>query len=234
MKYMMMTAQELEDQIAMSMTALLIRFTDGPERIGSAMARVLIVRDEDGTMPTLRLILGGKERMIRIASAQYFTTMELGKFEKAENLANEVMATDQFKKAVTEFDFDTTRDTGTEVYQRLMGQKWSVRFQILTPPWWKRWFSKEVAREDASGLVTFDRNKFQGQDLPSLANTIAHECCHVAGYRHATAHDYASVPYAVGNMVESIARSFAAQPPAVNPALAQAMAAARGQEGMTL
>jgi hypothetical protein len=170
-------------------------------------------------------------------------TAEMGKLQQAVDLANEVMRGDDFKAAVLRYQslnmngnrivpgFMTTRDSREQVYARLM-QGWSVRFCISMPPWYKRWFSKEIARESSDGTVTFDRNKYVRQDLPSLANTVSHECAHVAGYPHSSAQDYDSVPYAIGNLVEQLARAVHA--PAVNPALAQAMAAAQAQEGMTL
>lgn len=164
--------------------------------------------------------------MIKIASAQGFTTAEIQKLQSAIDLLNRVMVSDDFKAGILEFEFDSTNDTALEVYQRLTGQDWAVDFSIVTPPWYKRWFSKEVAHECTDGSVVFDRNKFSAQSLPSVANTALHETCHKAKYGHASAHDYNSVPYGAGNEAEQVAnRIVAGLPPLATPGIAHAMAA---------
>jgi hypothetical protein len=147
--------------------------------------------------------------MIKIASAHGFTTEEIQRLQSAVSLANQVMTKDSFKDAVLVAEFTNTQDAPPVVLAKLTLKDYPVQFSIETPPWYKRWFSKEVAREVEGVGVIFDRNKYAGEDIPELANTVAHECCHVAGYSHPfyeSADRDGSVPYSVGAIVEKLAR----------------------------
>lgn len=178
--------------------------------------------------------------MIRVKSATGFTVEERLRLASAVDSANHVMETDSFKLAVITFStsrgisgFTATYDVPVEIYQRLMGTDWAVDFSIASPPWWKFW-TREVAKENSNGLVTFNRKFYDRQDIPSLANTVMHETCHVAGYHHSlntgyhpdsfsagyhhlfsagyhplvsTAYEREnSCPYAIGAIVEKLAR----------------------------
>jgi hypothetical protein len=139
--------------------------------------------------------------MIRISSARGFTTAEMQKLQSAVDLANNKMIGVQFQAWAL-------KNIGPEALAKIM-EDCTLQFSIETPPWYKRWFSKEVAREVEGVGVIFDRNKYALEDLPSLANTVAHERCHAAGFTHpfwpGPERD-ASLPYRVGGEVEAEAR----------------------------
>jgi hypothetical protein len=138
---------------------------------------------------------------------QSFTTAEIQKLEQALDMANKVLLSDSFKGSVSAARFTSTNDNGVEVYQRLMSKDWEVPFAIQSYSRWQFWKWREVANEDESGLVTFNRKFFTTQSIPSLVNTVVHETCHVAGYSHRSATDYNSVPYQVGSIAEEVAGS---------------------------
>lgn len=148
---------------------------------------------------------------IKISSLSGATTEEISKIEQALALANQVMGSDAFKVAVMTATFTSTNFDRVTIWTALTQTNYPISLSVVTPPWWKRWFSREVAHENTDGSVVLDRNKLCNEDIPSLANTLAHETCHSAGFVHSSAKDYQSVPYQVGSIVEQLARDQANQ-----------------------
>ena len=148
--------------------------------------------------------------MIKLGRLAGFSAKELEKFLNAFELCKLVMSTEAFRFAVEQSKFTDTKATGAFVYHQLMGANHTVNFQISTPPWYKRWLTKEIAREVTGVGVIFNRDKFMNRDLASLASTIAHEICHTASYTHTFWESplrNGSVPYKIGYMVEELARA---------------------------
>ena len=152
--------------------------------------------------------------MIRIGRLAGFSAKELEKFLNAFELCKLVMSTEAFRFAVYQSTFSDTRLTGAYVYNYIMAAGLSVNFSIETPVFWKRWFSREIAREVTGVGVIFNRSKYDSLDLPALAGVIFHECCHSANFNHTfwdTPQRNGSVPYKLGYLVEELARAMPAK-----------------------
>jgi hypothetical protein len=157
---------------------------------------------------------------ISIGSAAGFTAEELVTFNVAMGLANRVLQSEEFKKAVLShvvvmcekprkeyLGFVDTVLTNIQVYNRMQSADGKIKVSIETPPWYKRWFSKEIARENSNGSITIKRSYFQQAPIPELVNTIIHEVAHKAGFTHAFYLNYFrqfSVPYALGEIAEKL------------------------------
>jgi len=143
--------------------------------------------------------------MINFRKVSGFSSEEVSRLISARILVNIVLVSDDFKKKVLGFKFATTNDSPEEVMGRI-SQPWLINISIVTPPFWKRWISQETGHECADGCVVLDRDKYACQSIPEIADTIIHEACHVAGYRHISEQDVTSVPYALGTLTKEVSQ----------------------------
>lgn len=155
--------------------------------------------------------------MIAIKSAQGFTTNELRKLQLAIYWSENVMNSLAFQTAVVNYQlpngshqFTGVLEANATIFKNIHESSKAMDFEIQSYSWWNFAKRKEVAHEGPNGPV-FNRKFFSTQTLPSLVNTVVHEYCHALGYSHdyyPTDNRPYSVPYAVGAIVEEIARQF--------------------------
>lgn len=157
--------------------------------------------------------------MITIGVAKGFSTKERWKLDQVVRECNHLLKSRELKDAVLAHEtvdgqlkykgFYGTEDTSLIVYKALASIETPVTIYLQTPPWYKRLWTSELARENSDGSITINRDYFnKSGNLPALVGTLLHELCHRAGYSHSygrTRMRNYSVPYAVGIIAEKLA-----------------------------
>lgn len=125
----------------------------------------------------------------------------------------EIVNSEVFKQKVLEKKFTSTQKTSAEVLETIYSAS-----ETLLPGsngiWeWELGFyykknSKVIGYTTAKILTVWvNTAKFDFMDDYSVMANITHEYMHKIGFDHASASDHKSVPYAVGYLVEEIARN---------------------------
>lgn len=140
--------------------------------------------------------------MITLGQLSDFTDSERAQLQAACDLVNKTLADPVFIARLMASKFDSTPDTNDVILANLQKPITITRLYCEYLGFWATHFDKTIAEEEPDGTVTFNRPFFDRQTTPSLANTLFHEACHVAGYHHVSAHDYTSVPYQCGDLLE--------------------------------
>lgn len=143
--------------------------------------------------------------MIQLGILSDFTDTERAKLEKACELVNQCLADQRFLDELLKAVFDSVDEDDATIVGKLTAPITIMRLYCEYLGWWATHRYRTIAEESEDGTITFNRPFFDGQKIPSLANTLFHETCHAAGYHHASSHDYASVPYEAGNLLEDFA-----------------------------
>lgn len=109
-----------------------------------------------------------------------------------------------WKKMVSVSGFSTTSDSTNAIYKMLISkQVVTVNQDIVSCE-----DPSTIGYEEDGDATTYVCIGWDVElDVFGVANNVAHEFCHQLGYHHASPDDCDSVPYAVGNIVESIARN---------------------------
>ena len=147
------------------------------------------------------------QKMITLGQLSDFSATERAQLQAACDLVNKCLADPAFIAILNGCAYDNTTDDVPTIVKNITAPMTIIRMYCEDMGWWATHWSKTIAEESPDGTVTFNRAFFDDQDSPSLANTLFHEACHVAGYSHYSSTDYASVPYQAGNKLEDYARS---------------------------
>lgn len=145
--------------------------------------------------------------MLNLGQLQDFTGWELDRLNAACAEVNRALSDAGFGLSVLKTVFDNTDDTSAQIFAKILAVGTITRLYCENLGWWATHVSRTIAAEAPDGSVTFNRAYFDTQDIPSLANTLLHEACHVAGYSHRSPQDSASVPYGAGNLLEAWLRA---------------------------
>lgn len=157
--------------------------------------------------------------MIKLGILSDFTDEERSKLELACEVINLAFRSDEFQRTILNAKFDSTTDSNLMIWTRLNGPIQIQRLYCRRLSWWATHVYGTIALESTDGTVTFNRAFFSRQTVESVANTLLHEACHVAGYHHISKNDAPSVPYLVGRLVEQYLLDTVHQPaPAPVPA----------------
>lgn len=155
--------------------------------------------------------------MIMVSAYKYFTTSEINQASTALSRCNLVLYSQAFAEAVLSHTylgrpgFASCAHEPSKVLESLRILDIKIVLSIQSPPWYKR-FTSEIARE-VDGEVIFNRRKFGWLGVEGTCGTLMHESCHAAGFTHdygRTAARPYSVPYALGEIAQSLAKKMVA------------------------
>lgn len=144
-----------------------------------------------------------------------FTAEQRAKLEGAVSLANRVLASAEFRAELERIQrFNLSNDDGARVLRTLLASSRTLRFEavaryaIRIGPF-RRKSAMVASTGEGSGQITFNTVRMPEFDEAFYAGTVAHEVCHLVGYRHdgnkPTAFNQGTVPYQVGELVRRLA-----------------------------
>ncbi|MGE0711300.1 MAG: hypothetical protein AB7N76_08700 [Planctomycetota bacterium] len=165
------------------------------------------------------LVLSGTLRAADVVTVSaydaQFTAEQRTKLEGAVSLANHVLASPEFRArldAITRFNLSA--DDGAAVRGKLLARAYTLKFEAVAKyavrigPI-RRKSAMVAVTGEGSGQITFNTVRMPEFDQAFYAGTVAHELCHIAGYRHSgnkpTAFNQGTVPYRVGELVRELA-----------------------------
>lgn len=143
--------------------------------------------------------------MIKLGQLSDFTDSERMALQKACAIVNACLADDAFIIELGAAKYDNTDDTNPFIIKAITAPMTIMRLYCENLGWMATHWYHTVAKEAPDGTITFNRAFFDEQSATSLANTLFHEACHVAGYSHSSAKDSMSVPYQASDLLEDFA-----------------------------
>lgn len=117
----------------------------------------------------------------------------------------DVISSAEFKAVMERGNLDPELTEKLIVTQRVADDFLTIKDATLKIGFYKTWnpWSSVVAYTSSDKIIRFNRRKLNRQKN-EIAGTIAHEYCHVIGYKHdfhKTKERDKSVPYVIGNIV---------------------------------
>ena len=158
-----------------------------------------------------------------------FPTAEKARVDASFAIIESVLNSEEFKNKVLNykagpdgFGYTSNRKmNNTQVYEFLMsgnellggsGTLGEMNFDLKR--YWSSWFTRKVigyTNPGKSNIIYGNGRKYSGMDAIDIASNVTHEWIHLMGFYHDSAADHDSVPYAVGYIVEDLARKFVKQ-----------------------
>jgi hypothetical protein len=126
--------------------------------------------------------------------------------------AEAIVNGDELKKRILAYRFTSTdrspadviadMEAGSEILSPLPDSVWNWKVGFYT-----KWGSRVIGWTNPKiDIVWINKPVWDKMDCPAIMANIVHEYLHKIRYGHKSAKDHSSVPYAVGYMVEAIAR----------------------------
>jgi hypothetical protein len=138
-----------------------------------------------------------------------------------------ILNSEEFHQAVINHEFDGKKQfasvpagtTNEQVYEQIMAGRETytpsadsvanLELVLYTPPFWKKW---SVVGYGYPGQPEIYTNKyyFNSFTVAQVAGNLTHEWCHKIGFDHdynRTSQRPASVPYAIGEIIISLAQT---------------------------
>ncbi len=157
-----------------------------------------------------------------------FSAKENANIKIAFEVIEAVVNSEEFKHEVLNykagpdgFGYTSNRSmNNTAVYeflmngQEVMAANTSGEMNFDLKRYKSSWFYRSVigyVNIGKSNTIYANVRKYKNFDAISMASNITHEWIHLMGFYHDSAADHNSVPYAVGYMVEKLARKFVKQ-----------------------
>lgn len=142
-----------------------------------------------------------------------FTALQTMRLGLAVELANKVLASEEFIKTIEKLDpftyFSGTKDSPLYVSKLLSEEKeCGVNVAVWYVPWYKR-YTSAIAYE-SNGRTNLRSTYLENGKISDICATLVHEFLHSVGYSHdfwATKQRPFSVPYAIGNLVSKFAET---------------------------
>lgn len=137
----------------------------------------------------------------------------IDRLSKVAIITNKIVNSRELKAEVLNYKFSDTTDSNLVIYDKIIrgsedfnecdDYNWDLNYKFSTDECnvygWTYKFSNKIWLN----LCNFDKNSDA-----SLSGTICHEYAHKIGYDHSADDSYDSVPYAFGNICESLYHQF--------------------------
>lgn len=165
---------------------------------------------------------------VSVTDRSNMSASQSAKLDKALAAAQTVMKSDQLRDKVVNFTYSGQKIfvqnndlTNEQVYETLMAAAElyptrtepngvaDIKVKIYYPPWYSVTSAVAFTSTTDAYLNIYD-SYFSSASIADLAETLIHEWTHKLGFDHdydSTARRPYSVPYAVGSMVNTLARS---------------------------
>lgn len=162
--------------------------------------------------------------MITLRSLTGATETEATQIRGALAALNLIWSSDPFKAAIlahTKLDgspgFENTDDDCQAVWDKMHSGDVEIDDSVYSPTFWQRLRGNNVVGyEDTDGSVHENRTFLDGAIAAFIADNLAHESMHKLGYEHdfePTAIRPYSVPYGVGEIVNTLLSAKTSNPP---------------------
>jgi len=140
---------------------------------------------------------------VKYPSALFHTEVNTLWAQDLAKVANCVFNNASFRKAVeAKTSFDMSDKTGAGVYASMQEVTCGIRLYATKNP-----FSKAIATTYSTDKYFIYLNTRRNpRDMPSMVNTVIHECSHIAGFSHGSNSPVGkenTVPYWIGKEAES-------------------------------
>jgi hypothetical protein len=147
--------------------------------------------------------------MMKLGDLVGFSDEELEQLTYDIAECNRALADPGFKALILSCAFVNTDDTSQQVWDKVSTDVVMSRETLTNLGWWATHESHTIAEEGGGGVVTCNRPLYDTEESPARSNTQLHERCHMpdCGYSHRSPTDYFSVPYQMGNRLESWLRA---------------------------
>lgn len=158
-----------------------------------------------------------------------FSANENANIKKSFEVIEAVINSEEFKNKVLNykagpdgFGYTSNRAmSNSKVYEFLMsgqevlgGENTLGEMNFDMKRYWSSWFTRKVIGYTSIGksnTIYANERRYKSFDSVDMASNITHEWIHLMGFYHDNAADHDSVPYAVGYMVEDLARKYLKQ-----------------------
>jgi hypothetical protein len=145
--------------------------------------------------------------IVKIGTVHGFTRKEIRTLDQAVEIVNKAINDPKFHTLVLAQKFTSTKDHPATVLAKLlsgadlMDPKEDHEIDVDFVMYY-RWWSKVIGFV-VDGERTIHTNRKYFGDPVSCASNLVHEYMHLLGYSHYSARDYRSVPYTLGNLIDS-------------------------------
>jgi hypothetical protein len=152
-------------------------------------------------MDKLKFVVHGREN---------FTPEMIEKHETARKMTEEAVNSKELYDKIMAFTFDNTLGlTNQQIYSKIMDGAEDLNPVVdhQADIWVTAYYqnNRVVGYTTQLTNVTNVNTKFFNQyDYADISDNMFHEWLHKIGFDHSSAHDYISVPYALGYMVEDL------------------------------
>jgi hypothetical protein len=115
-------------------------------------------------------------------------------------LANAVLNSDCFSTQLNAYDLDPSESPDKTTLLTALRSATTLRISFFNGSWWQNKVAKTIGYDVESMPDTVHMNRNFVTNATMVATNLLHEAAHARGYRHRSARDYRSVPYAMNKI----------------------------------
>ncbi len=141
--------------------------------------------------------------MITLGKVQDFTPRELGWLQDSMKDVNEALADPAFISILMAATYENTEDSNETIVKNITSDIVVDNIFCENLGWYATKINHTIAEESPDGSITCNRPFFDNESEFERSNTLLHEVGHKAGYSHAYSTQYLSVPYQIGNLLQT-------------------------------